>query len=365
MSSAKYRKRGGFTLVELLVAIAIIGTLMTMTTVMVRNAIRSARQAKMLVEVDHLSQAMQAYKERQIQFPPSMTNLSITDRRLAFMRHVQIAFPNCAYGTSIANFNTVASNISGAWAYNYLNASGSAAGLNLNTLDQAEALVFWLSGFPTPYNAATKLPVAGRKMFCFHRDSDNPFKRDASNVEGLEPLRFRTDPNFQFDPLRLVDNDQDGWPEYVPVTPSTSTPTAPYVYFDGDAYSDSVNHSTIKHCGYPRITDAAISPTAANLASQWGVAAPMALFFDPNGTNPTRWAKDTSFQIVCAGLDGLYTTPVTSLTDGQRIPVFPSGQVYLAPSGYSTQSFYTNAELDNLTNLANNSLDQAKTQSQQ
>src|SRR4029078_12748122 len=101
-----------------------------LTTAAVWRAIQPAKRARTMVEVDHLSQAMQAYKERQVQFPPSMTNLSITDRRLAFMRHVQIAFPNCAYGTSIAAFNSTRGNIISAWAYNYQNASGGTAGLD-------------------------------------------------------------------------------------------------------------------------------------------------------------------------------------------------------------------------------------------
>lgn len=366
MHNTFYRKRrGGFTIVELLVAIAIIGTLMTLTTAAVWRAIQRAKEVKILVEIDHLSQAVQAYKERQLQFPPSMSNTSITDRRLAFMRHTQVAFPNCAYGTSLANFNTLASKVGSTWVYNYTTGSGSLAGLNLNTLDQAEALVFWLSGFPTPISTTSKMPVAGRKMFGFHRDSDNPFKRDASNVEGLDPLRFRTEPNFQFDPLRLVDNDGDGWPEYVPVTPSSAIPTAPYVYFDAGAYANSTNRATIKHMGYPRLTDAAVNGTAQNLAAQWGIAEPMALFFDTNGSIPARWAKDTSFQIICPGLDGLYCTAVTSLTTGQRVPIFPTGHVFEANSNYSTQCYYTNADLDNLTNLASNNLENARNQAQQ
>lgn len=362
MHSAMYRKRGGFTLVELLVAIAIIGSLMALTSAAVWRAIQSAKQAKILVEVDHLSQAIQAYKERQVQFPPSMTNLTFTDRRLAFMRHLQVAFPNCAYGTSLTNYATTAGNISSGWAYNYQNTSGSLAALNLNTLDQAESLVFWLAGFPTPISLTTKLPVAGRKMFGFHRDSDNPLKRDPTTVEGLEPLRFRTEPVFQFDPLRLVDNDFDGWPEYVPVTPSSGAPTAPYVYFDGNAYSTSVNHQTIKHMCYP---SAATSGNAQDLAAQWGVAAPMALYFDGNGVNPTRWAKDTSFQIICAGLDGIYCTPTSNLSTAQRIPIFPAGQVFDAGSSYTSMGFYSNYDLDNLTNLAGQNLENARNASQQ
>lgn len=345
----------------LIVIAALILVTLLYVYVMVRNAIINGHPHPIRPEIDHLSQAMQAYKERQIQFPPSMGNSNPIDRKLAFMRHIRVAFPNCAYGT----FDAVNKNIGDAWGYNFALPDGALAPLNLNSLDQAESLVFWLAGFPTPISPTTKQPVAGRKMFGFHRDSDDPFKRDIPSVEGLEPLRFRTEPMFQFDPLRLVDNDHDGWPEYVPVTPSTDAPTAPYVYFDADCYADSINRSTIKHLCYPRLTDADVSRTAGDLAAWWGVAAPMALYFDPNGPNPTRWAKDTSFQIICAGLDGIYSSPVTSLTTGQRVPVFPSGQVFETADGFQTQHAYVPGELDNVTNLSNKSLDQARTEAAQ
>jgi len=163
----------------------------------------------------------------------------------------------------------------------------------------------------------------------------------------------------------LVDNDGDGWPEYVPVTPSTGTPTAPYVYFDAVSYSASVNQANLKHMGYPRLTDANTSSVASDLATSWGVAAPMAQYFDPSGANPTRWARDTSFQIICPGLDGQFAIPPASLSAGMRIPIFPAGQVYESSSGYSTQGYYTNPELDNLTNLSGRNLEQARNEAQQ
>jgi hypothetical protein len=116
---------------------------------------------------------------------------------------------------------------------------------------------------------------------------------------------------------------------------------------------------------HPRLTDTAVNGTAQDLAAQWGIAEPMAVFFDTNGSKPARWARDTSFQIICAGLDGLYFTAVTSLTTGQRVPIFPTGYVFDANSNYMTQGYYTNGDLDNLTNLANKNLENARNQAQQ
>jgi prepilin-type N-terminal cleavage/methylation domain-containing protein len=372
MSNQKSRRRSGFTLVELLVVIAIIGSLMAMTSVVIYRAIYTARSARVAVELDQLSQAMQTYKESQIQFPPSMSNISWTDRRTAFMRHVQLAFPNSAYGTSVANFDALRTKINlnttpTNWNYNYVT-NNSVQQLDLNTLDQAEALVFWLGGFPTPVNPGNKAPIAGRRLFGMHRDPDNPFKRDTLTLEAQEPLRYRTEPLFGFDETRLVDNDSDGWLEYSPLSPKSGAATAPFVYFDGLTYASSAGITTtaMKHFCYPRLSDTtSASSKAANLANQFGVAAPMALYLDPAGVNPTSWAKDTGFQIICGGLDGAYSSAASDLAKSQRVPIFPTGYVFDSGSNYKTQGYYAKQELDNLTNLSNKPLEAARSEAQQ
>jgi prepilin-type N-terminal cleavage/methylation domain-containing protein len=371
MTKATPRRRRGFTLVELLIVITIIGMLMALTSVVIYQAIRQAKLARIAVELDHLSQAMQSYKEQQIQFPPSMSNITWTDRRTTFMRHVSLAFPNSNYKTAVGDFNKLRDKVMLSttptnWNYTFVAPGATTVQqLDLNTLDQAEALVFWLGGFPTPVHPTTKAPIAGRRLFGFHRDSDNPFKRDVPAIENLEPLRHRTDPAYGFDQTRLVDNDGDGWLEYVPIAPESSGKTAPYVYFDGPTYSLSVNKTTMRHVCYPRLTDTNSNSTqASNLAGQWGVAAPMAMYFDPAGTNPTNWAKDTGFQIICPGLDNLYTSITTNLAQAQRVPIFPTGYVYDAASNYGTQGYYQKQELDNLTNLSNKPLEGARSEAQ-
>jgi hypothetical protein len=253
------------------------------------------------------------------------------------------------------------------WGYNYLpTGASSTVPLNLNTLDQAEALVFWLGGFPTPLNS-NGVPVAQQRIFGMHRDSDNPLKRDIPGVEGLNPMRYRTDPLFGFDQTRLVDNDSDGWLEYAPLAPKLGMSTAPYVYFDSSTYNSSVNATTVKHLGYPRLTDATI-PAPVQLFTSFGVAAPMATYFDSSGTNPTQWAKPTGFQIICAGLDGEYSRPGVDIQQCQRIPVFPSGYVFEMGSSsqpFTVQTAYTSPEYDNITNLSSKTLEGARSEAQQ
>jgi hypothetical protein len=113
-------------------------------------------------------------------------------------------------------------------------------------MDQAEALVFWLGGFPMPrlggkptgellgpskllgFCAAPALPffdAPGRPMSVFTT-------AEATALNTVD----RTKPLFQFDESRLVDQDQDGWLEYIPPFPESKGLVPPYVYFDSDLY---------------------------------------------------------------------------------------------------------------------------------
>ncbi|MBL9082219.1 MAG: prepilin-type N-terminal cleavage/methylation domain-containing protein [Planctomycetales bacterium] len=358
--------RVGFTLVEMLVVITIIGMLMALVSVAVWKALERANQTKIIVEIGQLQSAIQAYKEKAQQYPPCLAQINIADRKVRFMRHVQIAFPNSNYATSSGTFDTIRNNLMAgngvtSQPYNYKNAAGDIRQLDLNTLDQAEAIVFWLGGFPTPYNSASQNSIANRRIFGFHRDADAPFRRDALVAEGLDPLRYRTDPMYQFDETRLVDNDDDGWFEYIPMAQRGGAVVAPFVYFDSDSYTTASTGQgsalDISIYGYPRNGDAG----AVDLAGQFGLAVPFAAFLDPQNSSPMRWTNPEGFQIICGGLDGMYAAPPeTDLAQAMRVVIFPGGQVYSRATVYSEQEALSTEEQDNLTNLSNNTIEGAR-----
>ena len=304
------------------------------------------------VEIDHLSQAMQAHKEEATQFPPCLADTDPRQRKERFMQHIQANWINAEeYKPTVAAYDETNRKVRHVWKHHFVKPDGSVDLLNLDNLDPAEALVFWLGGFPTPVDPATKKPIATRKLFGFHRDSDDPFKRDTSHVEELEPFRHRTEPRFQFDPGRLVDNDGDGWLEYHPYPVGEPNRNAPYVYFDAASYTAStLNRKTTGSVYYPH---------DAKLAREWGVTVPMPLYFDATGSNPTRWANDRSFQILCAGLDGKYGPPTP------RLVVFPSLDTFDAADNYQKPHAVDDTELDNLTNLSRSALEQARNESEQ
>lgn len=363
--SAPKRLRRGFTLVEMLVVIMIIAMLMGMTSFAVWKVILGAKQAKIATEIDQLSQAMAGYKQTRIQYPPCMGTINLNNRKMEFLRHISLAFTNANYGTTTTHFNNLSTTV-GSY-YNYLNGASTAT-LSLHNLDQAEALVFWLGGFPTPVTS-TGGPIANRRLFGFHRDEDNPFQRIVAFEAGA-PLQFRTDPLFSFEETRLTDVDNDGWLEYCPLAQRSGEKNAPYVYFDSYTYGGSTNLSgtSWRHYGYPRPdNNGTAAPQASFVAEMFGIASPMASMIDPSKSQTTRWVNSTGIQIICGGLDGMYSTGVpqgATLSDAQRTVTFPQGEAY-SGTQFTTVGGLSREDLDNQTNLSNKTIDGARTEAVQ
>lgn len=311
---------------------------------------RGHRPLKIVVEIGQLQTAMQSYKEKYDEFPPCLADAHASDRKLRFMRHLKKAFEHSSYGDSEQAFDRLNVELqkgigTSAQVYNFLDAGGTVRPLDLNTLDAAESLVFWLGGFPTPYNPQTKAVIANRLIFGLHRDADNPLRRDASSWEGLDPLRYRTEPFYQFDETRLTDVDDDGWFEYLPFPQVRNSIVAPFVYFDAKCYVDSG--------AKPDLLGTVRYPADAMLAKQFGFSVPYAASFVPS-TSAVTWLNPESFQIVCGGLDGMYDTPAEAGAE-KRIVVMPMGNVYRLPD--DRQSSLSIEEGDNLTSFSSNTLD--------
>src|SRR5262245_12280090 len=165
----------GFTLVEMLVVVTIIGVLVAILIPAVGGVMKSAKNARTSTEVQQLSQAIEAYKNKLNDYPPDFTT------HLAVINHITTAYPR--------NTRPVL-----AW----LQPNPAPTTRNPANLDAAEALVFWLAG--TKKNVRDPLAGSGE-----------------------------AEVYFQFDTTRLKDIDNDGWPEYYP----RDGDGAPYVYFDG------------------------------------------------------------------------------------------------------------------------------------
>lgn len=387
-----HRPRSAFTLVELLVVIAILGVLAGLTTSVVYKALRTAKESAITSEMAMLDSAFKAYKEQYGQFPPNMGDAIIYSgstplRQWRFDQHMRKFCPRSPFVYS--TLYTYLLNNSGN-SYNYqVSVNGSPQRLDLSTMDPAEALVFWLGGFPGPCNSAGQ-PLCSTKLIGFHANPVNPFMLDP--YQPASPLTFmqsRKAKLFDFDETRLVDNDNDGWLEYIPygvTNPMGTTP--PYVYFDAGGYTYPwQNQSTAPFGAYPApilgcknssngsmMTNLSGTSTSGSssgggggssssgggsgsggsgsVGSGWGLAMPYANTFNQGTLNPGVWINPLGIQIVCSGLDGQYAATTTTT----RIPTYPTGVTYTG-SGYSTASFYDVNEQDNLTSFSPGRLD--------
>src|SRR5687768_14627945 len=110
--------RSGFTLVEVLIVITILGMLMALTVVGIGKAMDAGRRTKMVVDISQLDQALTTYKTDRGDFPPSMFGVlpspppyalgalvtGASYDQVRFNRHVRQAFPRYRGGDPYTAF---------------------------------------------------------------------------------------------------------------------------------------------------------------------------------------------------------------------------------------------------------------------
>ncbi|MBA2117317.1 prepilin-type N-terminal cleavage/methylation domain-containing protein [Bremerella alba] len=291
----------GFTLVELLVVITIIGILAGLALVGIQSAVRAAQNAAMKIEVSQIAQALDLYKQQYGSYPPDGNTIAlptVAARENAFNNHLRKKFGQRNKATDLFDPSTTAGQtyISDFAAATGMirDGAGAANAYTIEALDPTETYVLFLMGFSP--------------------DIENPITGTGDRT-----------PLFEFDQTRLTDEDDDGWWSFHP-----SYSEAEYVYFNSKTYEDSAGN-----VAEVDFTDPLIDGMAEGTARPYGTI---------NANGAFAWAEDGKFQLLCAGLDGDFGT----YNDPDEMKMYWSGTAEsVAPASIA----YTLEDFDNIVNF--------------
>lgn len=390
-------------MIELLVVIIIIAILIGLLLPAIQAAIRAARNAAVSTEVSTLAQAIESFKTRYGDYPPSrvilyenglfpvgdstfiqgenITNGQLCQQTLAALRKF---FPKVAFSTS----GLPAPVLAGQGNYWYDFNGNGVFDQGAYILHGHECLVFFLGGVPLPNTAAVP-PTYG--LTGFGQDPTNPFTNSINNGNFMYNTNRQT-PIFEFNPGRLFldpnNNTANGLlPALVPgyydslgnSPPGQGTTLNFYVYFSAygnGAYNPNDVNFYTEDDGGNNGSQAPLAPVWLNF-QQTGFSAVPNPYTNtvtssvggalPSGT--VTFQKAQSYQIISAGLDGQYGVggqyiPATSATSTASNPLpfdanntgAGAGPPASAPAQAETAAVIRQREMDNLTNFKSGTL---------
>jgi prepilin-type N-terminal cleavage/methylation domain-containing protein len=267
------RKLAGFTLVELLVVMVILGILVSLVVVAATRALGTGQETQIKLELDNIALALEQYKNTYGSYPPNCVTTQANTPDADLERHLKKAFPR--HREPINDLKKLCNpRISG----------------ELDPpLTPAEAIVFWLGGF----SADPEYPITGPGGPSY-------------------PLNERNGSLFDFDQTRVQPSlDASGNPRSVTVGTRKILMfvyrppklTQPYVYFDTSRYLPPSGPRS----NWPAYMDPADASRLERVRAY--------IRLGRNSSRP-EFVNSQKFQLISAGLDDDWGT---DLSRGQPI----------------------------------------------
>lgn len=397
-STSRRRRPRGFTLVELLVVVVIIGILVALLVPAIANAVKTANNARVTGEINAMTTALAAFKDKYGEYPPSRillsetgsyplisdptllsnpsipwvrpplnispTDITLGDLTARSLRYLRRFFPQAVI------INRPSSPFPPGYFPDYNGNSVLQVGMGAApTPDQGyiylegdECLAFFLGGIPSQTGAA--LGMSG-----FAKDPLKPFAApgDTSIAPyGSYPLIFsssRNAPFYDFAGGRLIDLDGDLIPSFMDPLHS-GVDARPYAYFS--AYGSNGYDPNDVNFVEPDENATVLASGRNYTVSFSGNGGSRGTFsFAPNPYTSTppvpltagqaaTFLKADSFQIVSAGADGFYGVAGQWLSDStERMPYDAGIAAALSPPNQTIRK----REQDNLTSFSSSKLD--------
>ena len=322
----------GFTLVEMLVVIVIIGMLAGLTTTVLVSARRSVRNSVVASEEAQLSMALDEYKNRYGEYPPDLSDDE------AVLRHIKKRWPR--YNVTLETFRNhieIGCRISSG-SYNGPINDGNLNGQHVwNPKSYISSLVFWLgglpdaNGIPSGFYANPKAPLgidangryinwrrAAREKPLFSFDRKSLAAVQISNVDGYDVAYVVEDDSLLWD---------DGISAYV-YAPAICQGDLPILYFK-PSYNSGYQNKGLYFAD--DINDVATMSYATPYARD---------------VNNGVWYEERRFQLIHPGADALFGVPYSD-PNGRGVDI-------TLPKGTQPKTNCYIEDDDNIVNFAEN-----------
>ncbi len=290
---ARGTSRDGFTLVEILVVIAIIGVLVGLAVPALGIAFRSVKQRAISMECQTLANAIEQYRNKYDEYPPDGADSAL------LVRHLKKAFQHIA-PTEIAL-------ITGSFPLPTGNPLVSSSSVSGAVMDPTEALVFFLGGFSDD----PVFPLSGKDGPFYILDNSSPPVQVKSNhaTASISSIQYNPDRKnalYEFKQGQLtlnatpagltVSTDDainggtvDLMPAYHPAGLEM-----PFVYFESRTYQQTTVANRFATTG-----NGIVFPyRSAQLNTKYSTDMTV-----PGRNKYYRFMNEKTFQIVSAGLD--------------------------------------------------------------